>query len=99
MALFFLLRTQLGYRMRAEDLHTIQNRIGSIFDISYNKKTKEFTLKNTVPQNLLYIENKMKLGTNVLSATEQDTSVFSTTNCLRSTKDIKHLKSIENECF
>tara|TARA_R110001606_G_scaffold178747_2_gene325410 strand:- start:25 stop:1560 length:1536 start_codon:yes stop_codon:yes gene_type:complete len=98
-ALFFLLRTQLGYRMRAEDLHTIQNRIGSIFDISYNKKTKEFTLKNTVPQNLLYIENKMKLGTNVLSATEQDTSVFSTTNCLRSTKDIKHLKSIENECF
>ena len=98
-ALFFLLRTQLGYRMRAEDLHTIQNRIGSIFNISYNKKTKEFTLKNTVPQNLLYIENKTKLGTSLLSAIEQDTDVFTVTNCLRSTEDIKHLKSIENECF
>ena len=117
-ALFFLLRTQLSYRMRAEDLHTIQNRIGSIFDISYNKKTKEFTLNETVPQNLLagiyfnnifkekavpknllYIENKTKLGTSLLSVIEQDTDVFSTTNCLRSTEDIKHLKSIENECF
>jgi len=98
-ALFFLLRTQLGYRMRAEDLHTIQNKIGSIFNISYNKNTKEFTLKNTVPQNLLYIENKTKRGTSLLSAIEQDTDVFSTTNCLRSTEDIKHLKSIENECF
>lgn len=98
-ALFFLLRTQLGYRMRAEDLHTIQNKIGSIFDISYNKKTKEFTLKNTVPQNLLCIENKTKLGTSFLSVSATDTDVFSTTNCLRSTKDIKHLKSIENECF
>ena len=85
--------------MRAEDLHTIQNKIGSIFDISYNKKTKEFTLKNTVPQNLLCIENKTKLGTSFLSVTATDTDVFSTTNCLRSTKDIKHLKSIENECF
>jgi len=85
--------------MRAEDLHTVQNKIGSIFDIFYNKKTKEFTLKNTVPQNLLYIENKTKLGTSLSSTKSTDTDVFSTTNSLRSTKDIKHLKSIENECF
>ena len=89
-ALFFLLRSKLDYRMRSEDLQTVQNKIGSIFDVSYNKKSMEFTLKNTVPQFILYIENKTKRGTTVLPVIERDTERFSFTNLFRSTEEVKH---------
>tara|TARA_R110002074_G_scaffold391641_1_gene576501 strand:- start:422 stop:1495 length:1074 start_codon:yes stop_codon:yes gene_type:complete len=94
-ALFFLLRSKLDYRMRSEDLQTVQNKIGSIFDVSYNKKSMQFTLKNTVPQFILYIENKTKRGTAVSSVIERDTERFSFTNLFRSTEEVKHPKNDE----
>ena len=88
-ALFFLLRTKLSYRIKYEDVGTVRNRIGSIFDVSYNKKSSVFTLKNPVPHNLLYIENKTKRGTPQLSVIEQDTDLFTPTNLLCSSQEIK----------
>ena len=88
-ALFFLLRTKLSYRIKYEDVGTVRNRIGSIFDVSYNKKSSVFTLKNPVPHNFLYIENKTKPGTPQLSVIEQDTDLFTTTNLLCSSEEIK----------
>ena len=94
-SLFFLLRAKLDYRIKCEDIGIVKNRIGSIFDVSYNKKSKEFTLKNTVPQFILYIENKTKRGTNVSSVVEKDTDLFSVTNLLCSSEEVKHQKNDE----
>ena len=47
--IFNILRTELNYRLKSEDITTLNNKIGFLFGVKYNKKTKLFTLKRWVP--------------------------------------------------